>query len=189
MFPLCNRPTPPVATQPLPEDIAPTHPFSRPIDFARFDETFLQALEPSKPPPTKSRVKIRKSAPPNSDKSSSHSAEDPIVLDLSPTRTRSLPVKTKLFNARAPFKLKNKQGFGSLEAPLPTGETQQVRGLQTAFYNNANIPFERRTGHPVALTSAGEPSTSSLAGIIAYPRHPPVPTDRCLFRPSGDSYL
>ena len=179
MFPLFNRSKPPVTAQPPPEDITPTHLFSRPIDFTRSDETSLQALEASKPPPTKSRVKTWKSAPPNSDKSSGHSAEDPIVLDLSPTRTRSLPAKTKLFGARTPFKLKNRQGFGSLEAPLPTGETQHVRGFQTAFNNSANILFERRTVHPVALTSVGEPSTSSLAGIIAYPRRPPVPTDRC----------
>ena len=130
MFPLFNRSKPPVTAQSPPEDITPTHPFSRPIDLARSDETSLQALEASKPSPTKSRVKTWKFAPPNSDNSSGHSAEDPIVLDL------------------------------SLEAPLPTGETQHVRGLQTAFDSNANIPFKGRTGHPVALTSAGEPSTS-----------------------------
>ena len=132
------------------------------------------------PPPTKSRVKKWKSAPSNNEKSSGLRAEDPIVLDQSPTRTRSLPVKTKLFGSRIPLKLKGKQGFGSLDAPLPTGETQHVRGPQTAFgRDNAVIPFKRRISDPTTSTSAGEPSTSSssLAGIIVHPRHPLAPSN------------
>jgi hypothetical protein len=179
VFPLFK---PPATTQPPPKDNNPTHPFSKPIDFARSDETFLQALEASKPPPTKSRVKKWKSAPLNNERSNGLSAEDPIVLDQSPTRTRSLPLKTKLLGSRIPFKLKSKQGFGSLDAPLPTGETQHVRGPQTAFgRDNAVIPFERRISDPIASAGAGEPSTSSssLAGIIAHPHHPLVPSDPC----------
>jgi len=183
VFPLFNRSKTPVATQPPPEDATPS---SQPIDFARSDETFLQALEASKPPPAKSRVKKWKSAPPNNDKSSGLSAEDPIVLDNSPTRTKSLPVKTKLFGSRTTFKLKNKQGFGSLDIPLPTGETQHVRGPQTAFgKDNAEIPFERRTRDPVASTSPGEPLISSLTGIIAYPHYSPIPSDQCPSPPSS----
>lgn len=180
VFPLFNRSKPPATTQPPPEDVTPTYPSSQPIDFARSDETFLQALEALKPPPAKSRVKKWKSAPSNNDKSNGLSAEDPIVLDNSPTRTRSLPVKTKLFGSRTTLKPRNKQGFGSLDAPLPTGETQHVRGPQTTFSKgNAEIPFERRIRDPVTSTSAGEPSTPSLAGIIAYPHYPPITFDQC----------
>ena len=106
-------------------------------------------------------------------------------MDNSPTRTKSLPAKPKLFGSRTTFKLKNKQGLGSLGAPLPTGETQHVRGPQSAFgKDNAEIPFERRVRNPVASTSAGEPSTSSLAGIIAYPHYPLIPSDECPSPPS-----
>ena len=161
VFPLFNQSKPPAATQPPPEDTIPTYPSSRPIDFARSDETFLQALEVSKPSPAKSRLKKWKSTPSNNDESNGLSAGDPIVLDNSPTRTRSLPVKPKLFGSRAPFKLKNKQGFGSLGAPLPTGETQHVRGPQTAFGKTyTDIPFERKIRGPVASTSTARPSTS-----------------------------
>lgn len=183
VFPLFK---PPTTTQPAPEDTNPTHPLSKPIDFARSDETFLQALEASKPPPAKSRVKKWKSAPSNNEKPSGLSAEDPIVLDQSPTRTRSLPVKTKLFGPRIPFKLKSKQGSGSLDAPLPTRETQHVRGPQAAFgRDNAVVPFERRISGPIASTSAGEPSTSSspLTGILTHPHHPLAPSDPCSIPP------
>ena len=179
MFPLFSRSKSPATAQLPPEDTAITGPSSQPIDFARSDETFLQALEASKPPPAKSQVKKWKSAPSNNGKPSGVSAEDPIVLDLSPTRTRSLPHKTKLFGSRAPFKLKNKQWFGSLDAPLPNGETQHVRGLQTVFNNNnADIPFGRRIRDSVSSTSAGELSTPSLAGVITYPQYPPIPSDQ-----------
>ena len=176
VFPLFSRSKPPLATQPPPEDTAPTYPSSRPIDFLRSDETFLQALEASRPPPAKFRFKKWKSAPSNSDQPNGLSAEDPIVLDLSPTRTRSLPVKTKLFESRTAFKLKNKRGFGSLDAPLPNGETQHVRGLQTVYGNNVDIPFGTR--NPIASTSAGEPSTPSLAGIITRPQHSSIPPNQ-----------
>lgn len=180
VFPLFSRPTPSTATQPPLEDAIPTYPSSRPIDFARSDETFLQALEASKPPPAKSRFKKWKSAPSDNGRSGGFSAEDPIVLDLSPTRTRSLPVKTKLFDSRTPLRLKDKQGFRSLEVPLPDGETQHVRGLQTAFDNgNADIPFKRRSRGPVASTSAGASSTLSLAGIIPRPQQQPIRPDQC----------
>ena len=182
VFPLFSRSKPPAAPQPPPEETTLTYPSSKPIEFARSDETFLQALEASegsKPPPAKSRFKKWKSVPSNNDMPNGLSAEDPIVLDLSPTRTRSLPVKTKLFDLRAPLKPKNKRGFGSLDVPLPNRETQHVRGLQAAFDNNsADIPFERRTRDPFAPTSAGEPSTPSLTGIIDYPQHPPTPSDQ-----------
>ena len=180
MFPLFSRSKPPATIQPPPEDTIPTYTSSQPIDFARSDETFLQALEASKPPPAKSRVKKWKSAPSNDGKLSGLSAEDPIVLDHSPTRTRSLPVKTKLFDSQSTLKLKNKQGFGSLDVPLPTGETQHIQGPQTAFgRENTNIPFERRIRDPIASTNSGEPSTSSLTGIIAYPHHPFIPSEQC----------
>jgi hypothetical protein len=178
VFPLFNRSKPPAAVQPPPEDTVPTSPPQRPIEFARSDETFLQALEASKPPPAKSRFKKCKSAPSNGGKSNGFSVEDPIVLDLSPTRTKSLPVKTKLFDPRTPFKRKTRQGFGSLDAPLPSGEIQHVRGPQTVFDNNASIPFVRRTRDPITSTSIGEPSTPSLAGIITYPQCLPTPTDQ-----------
>ena len=178
VFPLFSRSRPSDAIQPPPEDAAQTYPSSQPIDFARSDETFLQALEASKPPPNKSRSKKWKSVPSN-DKLNGHNAEDPIVLDLSPTRTRSLPTKTKLFDSRATFKLKNRRGFGSLDAPLPNAGTQHVRGLQTAFNStNAKTQFGRRSRNPIASTSAGEPSTPSLAGIFTYPQHPPVPPNQ-----------
>jgi len=180
VFPLFSRSKPPVTTQPPLEDTTSTYPSPQPIDFARSDETFLQALEASKPPPTKSQIKKWKSAPSTNDKSSGLSAEDPIVLDDSPTRTRSLPIKTKLFDSRTPFRLKNKKGFGSLDAPLPNGEAQHVRGPQTAFgENNTNNPFQRRTRDHITSTNAGEPSTSSLVGIIAYSQYPKIPSDRC----------
>ena len=178
VFPLFSQPRPSATTQPPPEHTTSTYPPSRPIDFARSDETFIQALEVSKPPPTKPRVKKWKSVPAN--KSEGLNAGDPIVLDLSPTRTKSLPVKTKLFDSRTPSKPKNKQGFGCLDAPLPSGETQHVRGPQTVFNNNnAGIPFKRKTRRPILSTNAGEPSTPSLAGIITYPQHPTVPSDKC----------
>lgn len=180
VFPLFGRPKPPVTTQTPPEDVTQIHPPSQPTDFARSDETFLQALEASKPPPTKSRIRKWKSTPSKNGKSSGLSVEDPIILDLSSTRTRSLPVKNKLFDSRTPFKLKNKQGFGSLDAPLPTGETQHIRGPQTAFdKNGADIPFERRTRDPIASTSAEGLSTSPLGGVVTYPQQPPNPYIQC----------
>ena len=178
VFPLFSRPTPSVTTQSPPEDTTPTHPSPQPVDPAKPDETFLQALEASKPPPTKSQPRKWKSAPSNNDKSSGFCAEDPIVLDTSPTRTKSLPTTTS-FGSRAPFKLKNKKGFGSLDASFPNGETQHIRGLQTTFESNVDIPFERKACGPIASTSGGEPSTPSLTGIITYPQHSPVrPTQR-----------
>jgi len=179
VFPLFSRSKPPATAQPPPEDNALSHASPQPVDFARSEETPLQALEASKPPPAKSRVKKWKSAPSDNGKPNGLSAEDPIVLELSPTRTKSLPTKTKTFGSRTPFKLKNKQGFGSLDAPLPTEETQHVRGPQTAFDKKyADIPFGRRSRDPLAPTSAGEPSTPSLAGIFAYPRYSSIPSDK-----------
>jgi hypothetical protein len=189
VFPLFNRSKPPATAQPPPEDTPPTDTLSQPIDFFGSDETFLEALEASKPPPAKSRVKKGKSVPSNKEKFAGFTAEDPIVLDLSPTRTRSLPVKTKPFDSRTPFKLKSRQGFGSLDAPLPTGETQHVRGLQSVFCAaGADIPFERRSRVSIASTSAGEPSTLSLAGIINYPQGPPISSDQHLTPPSPTPY-
>lgn len=185
VFPLFNRSKPPTTAQPPPEDTAPTDIPSQPIDFFRSDET----LEASKPPPARSRVKKGKSVPSNEERLAGFTAEDPIVLDLSPTRTRSLPVKTKAFDSRAPFKLKSRQGFGSLDAPLPTGETQHVRGPQSVFFTaGADIPFGRRNRVPTASTSAGEPSTLSLAGVINYPQDPPISSDQHLTPPSPTPY-
>ena len=184
VFPLFSRSKPPATAQPPSEDTTPSHASPHPIDSTRSEETIPQTLEASKPPPAKSRVKKWKSAPSDDGKSSGLSPNDPIVLDLSPTRTRSLPTKTKTFDSRTPFKLKKKQGFGSLDAPLPTEETQHVRGPQTAFEkNNADIPFKPRSRDPLASTSAGEPSTPSLAGILAHPRYSPIPSDKCTIPP------
>ena len=174
VFSLFSRPTPSVTTQPHPEDVAPAYPPSQPIDFTSSDETVPQPLEASKPPPIKSQPKKWKSAPSKNGKSGGLSPEDPIILDIPPARTKSLPTKAS-FGTRTPFKLKSKKGSGSLDAPLPTEETQHVRGLQTAFKSsNMDIPFERRTRCPIVSTNSGEPSTPSLAGIISYPQHSPV---------------
>ena len=174
VFPLFGRPTPSVTIQPPPEDAAPAYPPSQPIDFTSSDDAIHQALEASKPPPAKSRPKKSKSAPSDNGKSGGLSAEDPIILDAPPARTKSLPTNAN-FGSRAPFKLKNKKGFGFLDAPLPTGVTQHVRGPQTAFEsNNVGVPFKRRARGPILSTNSGEPSTPSLARIISYPQRPPV---------------
>src|ERR1700753_794410 len=132
VFPLFKRSKPPASTQPSVEDSTIDHLSSQPIDFLRSHDT-LQALEASKPPPVKSRVKKWKSAPSNDGKSNGFTAEDPIVLDHSPTRTKSLPVRTNAFGSRTLSKLKRKQEFGSLNVPLPSGETQHARGPQSVF--------------------------------------------------------
>ena len=178
VFPLFSRPTPSVTTQPPPEGFTPTYPSSQPIDFTSSCEVVLQTLEASTPPPTRSLPKKWKSVPSNNGESGGLSAEDPIILDIPPARTKSLPIKAN-FGSRAPFKLKNKKGFGSLDTPLPTEETQHVRGLQTLFENNnVDIPFERRARSPIASTNSGRPLTSSLAGIISYPQNPPVSSNQ-----------
>ena len=179
VFPLFGRPTPPVTTQPPPEAVSPTYPSSQHIDYTSSDETIPQALWASNPPPAKSRPKKWKSAPSNNGKSGGLSAEDPIILDTPPARTKSLPTNAN-FGPRALFKLKSKKGFGSLDAPLPTGETQHVRGPQTTFESdNVGIPFERKVRGPIVSTNSGEPSTPSLAGIISYPQHSPVNSNQC----------
>jgi len=178
VFPLFSRPTPSITTQLPPEDVAPTYPPSQPIYPTSSDEAVPQALEASKPPHTQSRPKKWKSAPSNNGKSDGLTAEDPIILDIPPARTKSLPTKVN-FGSRAPFKLKNKKGFGSLDAPLPTRETQHVRGPQTAFEsNNVDTPFERRARGPIVSTNFGEPSTPSLAGLITCPQHSPVSSNQ-----------
>ena len=179
VFPLFSRATPSVTTQPPPEDDTPAYTSSQPIDSTRSDEPSLQTLETSKPPPAKFRPKKWKSAPSDNCKSNGHSPDDPIVLDISPTRTKSLPTKTN-FGSRAPFKLKKKKGFGYLDPPLPSGETQHIRGLQTTFKsNNVDIPFKRRTRGPIASTDTGRPSTLSLAEIISHPQDSPVHSNQC----------
>ena len=179
VFPLFSRSKPPITTHPPPQEAPSTFSPSQPIEFLRSDETFLRALETSKPPPAKSRVKQWKSAPSNSGKSTGLTVEDPIILDLPPTRTRSLPVKTKLFDSRAPFKLKSKQGFGSLDAPLPDGNAQHIRGSQSEFgTTNADTPFHRKSRDPIATTSVGESPALSLAGILNYPQGPSIPSSR-----------
>lgn len=181
VFPLFSQSKPSIATHPPPEEIPPTYPSSRPIEFLKSEETFLQALEASEPPPAKPQVKKWKSASSNNDKSTGLTAEDPIVLDLSPTRTRTLPIKAKLFDSRAPPRLKSKQAFGSLDAPLPNGDTQHIRGPQSTFNMlGASVPFEPKSRDLIDSASAGGPSTSSLAGIFNYPPDLPNPSDqRC----------
>src|ERR1700676_5050342 len=73
VFPLFSRSKAPVTTQPPLEDTTSTYPSSQPIDFVRSDETFLQAVEASKPPPKKLQIKKWKSAPSNSGKPSGFS--------------------------------------------------------------------------------------------------------------------
>ena len=178
VFPLFNRSKPPASTQPSVEDSTIDYPSSQPIDFLRSDDTLLQALEASKPPPVKSRVKKWKSAPSNDGKSNGFTAEDPIVLDHSPTRTKSLPVRTNAFGSRTLSKLKRKQEFGSLDVPLPSGETQHARGPQSVFAAaHTDIPFERRNRDLISSKSVGESSSPSLAGIINYPRDSPTPPE------------
>ena len=178
VFPLFNRSKPPASTQPSVEDSTIDYPSSQPIDFLRSDDTLLQALEASKPPPVKSRVKKWKSAPSNDGKSNGFTAEDPIVLDHSPTRTKSLPVRTNAFGSRTLSKLKRKQEFGSLDVPLPSGETQHVRGPQSVFaVAHTDIPFERRNRDLIPSKRVGERSSLFLAGIIDYPRDSQIPPE------------
>lgn len=188
VFPLFSRSKPQIATNPPPEETPSTYPASQPITFFGSDETFLRALETSNPPPVKSQVKKWKSASSSNDKSTGLTAKDPIILDISPTRTRFLPVKTRLFDSMIQIKPRSKQGFGSLDAPLPNWNTQHVRGPQSAFdIADRDIPFLRKGRDPIASTSAGEPSTLSLAGIFNYPQDSPVPipipSDQCCAPP------
>lgn len=185
VFPLFNRSKPPITINPPPDETPSAHPPSQPVELLRSEETFVQALEVQKPPPAKPRVKKWKSALSNNGKSTGLTVEDPIVLDLLPTRTGSLSAKNKLFNSRAPLKLGSKQGFGSLDVPLPDGETQHVRGPQSGFSSaNSEVPFQRKSREPITSTSVGEPLTLSSAGIINYPQDPPIPSDRHCTPPS-----
>ena len=176
VFPLFNRSKPPTSTQPSVEESAIDYPSSQPIEFLRSDDRLLQALEASKFPAVKSRVKKWKSAPSNDGKSNGSTAEDPIVLDHSPTRTRSLPVRRKPLVSRTLSKLKRVQEFGSLDVHLPSGESQHVRGPQSVFAAaHTDIPFKRRNRDLISSKSVGESSSLSLAGIIDYPRDSPIP--------------
>ena len=175
MFPLFNRSKPPTATQPPSDETGPTNPPSQSIDLLGSDETSLQAPEVLNPLPAKSRVQKWKSAP----ERTGQTAEDPIILGDSPTRTRSLLVEAKPSDSRAPIKLR-KQAFRSrLGAPLPSGETQHVRGPQTVFSaTGIDIPFKRRTRGPDPPASTTEHLTMSLDGIIHYPKDSPIPPDQ-----------
>ena len=178
VFLLFNRSKPSASTQPSVEESAIDYPPSQPIDFLMSDDTLLQALEASNPPAVKSRVKKRKSTPSNNGKSNGFTAEDPIVLDHSPTRTTSLPVRRKPLGSRTLFKFKRKQEFGSLDVPLPSRETQHVRGPQSVFAAaHTDIPFKRRNRDLISSKSVGESSSLSLAGIIDYPRDSPIPPE------------
>lgn len=189
VFPLFSKSKSPITKHPPPESTPSTYTPSQPLEFLTSDETLLLELEASAPPPAKPQVKKWKSALSNNGKSTGLTAEDPIVLDLSPTRTRTLPVKTKLLDTRAPPKLKSKGGFGSLDAPLPDAKTQHVRGPQNAFgIADADIPFQPKSRGFIAPTSGGESSTLSLAGIIDYPQDPPNPSDQCRTPPSPTSF-
>ena len=185
LFPLFSQSKLQVTTHPPPEETPSTHPPSQPIEFLRSDETFLRALQASKPPPAKSQVKKWKSASSNNGKSAGLTAENPIVLEVPLTRTRSLPVKTKLFDSRTLLKLRSKQGFGSLDVPLPNGKSQHVRGPQSVFgIAHADIPFRRKSRDPVTPTRAGESSALSLAGILNYPQDLPTPSNQHCAPPS-----
>ena len=178
VFPLFSLSKPRASTQPSVEERTTNYPSSQPTDFLRSDDTLPQALEASKPPLVKSRVKKWKSAPSNDGKSSAPNAEDPIVLDHSPTRTRSLPVRTKPFGSRTLSKLKRKQESGSLDVPLPNSETQHIRGPQSVFGAfHKDIPFKRRNRDLISSKSVEESSSPSLAGILNYPRDSPIPPE------------
>ena len=175
VFPLFNKPKPPATTQLPPEDTAQGYPPSQPTDSSGPDETSPRASEASKPPPIKSRVKKWKSAPSNNESFTGLTAEDPIVLDLPPNRTRSLPIKIKPPEPQVSFKQKKKRGFGSPDAPLPNGVTQHVRGPQSVFATaSAEFPFDRKSREPIPSTSARKSLTFSLSGIISYPQDSPV---------------
>lgn len=187
VFPLFSRSKPLVTAHPPSEEAPSTYLPPQPTEESlRPDEPLVQDSVASKPPPANPLVEnIKKWKSVSSGKSTGLTAEDPIVLDLSPVRTRSLPVKTKSFDSRALPKLKSKQGFGSLDTPLPDRETQHVRGPQSAFnVVNTQIPFNRKSRNPAVSLRSVEPSALPLAGILSYPRDPPIPPDQYRTSPS-----
>ncbi|KAF8621676.1 hypothetical protein AX15_007689 [Amanita polypyramis BW_CC] len=90
------------------------------------------------------------------------SQEDPIVIDSSPPRTRMQrnPPKTlwSIFTPRTtppvkPVQRRSKSGLG---APLPSAETQHVRGPQTSY--SSTLDFSRRSPKDIPATERGAES-------------------------------